>query len=131
MIADYQIRERLARYLHKEISLEQFEDWLVQRSWNMHLDSDKSAQKLASAIELHLAEYSSGHLDESGLRNELIRFFTKYSVQISFGGGMPVVSEPPNNTTVKGVLQVAFPGRRIPRPAEAEFSGTSPVAVFE
>ena len=130
MIADYQIREQLARYLHKEISLDQLEDWLVQRSWNMHLDSGESAQHLASAIELRFAEYSSGHLDELALRNELVPFVTKYSVQVSFGGGMPVVSESPNNIILKGVFQVAFPGPQIPRPAEAGFVGTSPVAVF-
>ncbi len=130
MIRDFEIRDHLASFLAGTVSQDAFEDWLVQHSWNMHLDSDESAQNLASAIELRLAEYSSGHLDEAALRNELLPFVTKYTAQISFGGGMPVVSEPPNNTIVKGVLQVAFPGRQIPPPEEAGFAGTSPVAVF-
>ena len=130
MIADYQIREWLGHYLHREISLERFENWLVEHSWNMHQDSEEVAQRLVSAIELRLAEHSSGHLDENALRQELLPFVTKFNVQISFGGGVPVIAQPPNNVTAQGVLQVAFPGRQIPRPAEAEYAGTSPVAVF-
>jgi hypothetical protein len=73
MIAENQIRERVARYLVGEISLDELEDWLVERSWNMHRDSDEAAQKLAAAIELRLAEHSSGHLSDDGLRKELLR----------------------------------------------------------
>ena len=58
---------------------------MVQRSWNMHRDSDETAQKLASAVELRLAEYSSGHLDEQSLRKEFEPFVTRFSAQISSG----------------------------------------------
>jgi len=85
MIAEHQIRQWLARYLHKAISLDQFEDWLVQRSWNMQLDSAESAQKLAAAIELRLAEYSSGHLSDDQLRHELMPFVTTYTATVNFG----------------------------------------------
>jgi hypothetical protein len=85
MIAEHQIRQQLAKYLHEEMSLDQFEDWLAERSWNMHQDSDESAQKLAAAIELRLAEHSSGHLDDEHLREELLPFVTTYTATVHFG----------------------------------------------
>ncbi|HET9407081.1 MAG TPA: hypothetical protein VFO39_07570 [Candidatus Sulfotelmatobacter sp.] len=85
MIAEHQIRQQLAKYLHDEMSLDHFEDWFVQRSWNMHRDSMDAAQKLASAIELRLAEHSSGHLSENDLREELLPFVTTYNAVVSFG----------------------------------------------
>ncbi len=88
MIAESQIRQWLARFLNKEVSLDSFEDWLVQRSWNMHVDSSGAAQKLASAIELRLAEYSSGHLDLAQLRRELLPFVSSYTAEISFGDAL-------------------------------------------
>lgn len=85
MIAENQIRQALARYLRGEVSLDRFEDWLVQHSWNMHLDSEEAAQKLAGAVELRLAEYSSRHLEEPALKDELRQFVNPAVVQISFG----------------------------------------------
>jgi len=90
MIAENQIREKLGRYLSKEWSLDQFEDWLVQRSWDMHKDSDESAQKLASQIELRVAEYTSGHLNEQELREELLPFVTTYTATVRFGSSEQV-----------------------------------------
>lgn len=75
MIREADIYEALVRFLAGEISLDDFEDWFVQQSWNMDLDSDESAQQLASAIELKLAEYSNGHLSN----NELSSFFREIS----------------------------------------------------
>lgn len=101
MIAENSIRDKLNRFLKNEFSLDQFEDWLVQRSWNMHLDSEESAQKLASAIELRLAEHSSGHLDEPALREELRAFLTVSTTAVWFGEPVARVSQqPPNNVSV-------------------------------
>jgi len=83
MIAESEIREQLARFLAGEIPLDEFEDWFVQRSWDAHLDSEQSAQKLAYAVELRLAEHSSGHLSEQELRQELRPFVQQYSVSVS------------------------------------------------
>lgn len=71
MIQENEIRNAVVNYLAGEQSLDEFEDWLAQRSWNMHLDSDPGAQDLVGKIELALAEYSNGHKSERGLRNEL------------------------------------------------------------
>ena len=46
----------------EKISLDQFEDWLVQESWDMHSDSSAVAQSLVASVELRLAEHSAGHL---------------------------------------------------------------------
>jgi hypothetical protein len=71
MVIESQVRDRVSQYLHGEIGLDSFEEWLVQRSWNMQQDSVEEARRLVAAIELRLAEHSSGHLDERGLRHEL------------------------------------------------------------
>jgi len=125
MIAEYQIRQWLARYLHDEVSLDQFEDWLVQRSWNMHQDSEQSAQKLASAIELRLAEHSSGHLDDNELRLELLPFVTTYTATVHFGRGEGEgpSSSADNNSPTPRVLVIQ--GEGLFRP----LSDTAPAAV--
>ena len=140
MIAESEIRQRLARYLARETSLDQFEDWLVKQSWNMHRDSEEAAQKLVSAVELRLAEHSSGHLDEPALREQLIPFVTKYSVPLAFFGGTAerVTIEPPLNQALKPedlqafqVLQVAWsPAGTLLPPAGVGFVDTKPEAVF-
>lgn len=71
MITESQIRDKLFDYLTREITLNDFEDWLVFQSWNMHQDSDDAAQRLVGAIELRLAEYSNDHLSDDALEREL------------------------------------------------------------
>ena len=78
MIAESEIRDWPARYLAREIPLEEFEGWFVRQSWNMQEGSPEAAQRLASAIELRLAEHSSGHLTEEDFRRELRSFVTSY-----------------------------------------------------
>ncbi len=118
MIAESKIREHLGRYLRQELSLDQLEDWIAQQSWNMHKDSDEAAQKLASAIELRLAEHSSGHLDEPSLREELRRFANPPVVRILFGEAARqslVVAEQSNNVTISAsTLVVSFTSRVAP-----------------
>lgn len=84
MIKENEIRAELVKYLANEQSLDEFEDWFVQHSWDMHKDSDLSAQRLAAAIELHLAEHSNGHLSEDELRDRLRPYVVRYVVTVSF-----------------------------------------------
>lgn len=98
MIAELEIRKELARFLSNEIPLEEFEDWLVSRSWDMHQDSFGAAQKLASAIELRLAEYSSDHLSPKELRNELMPYATDINVLIPCGNTFVTFSGSSNVT---------------------------------
>jgi len=72
MLAYTDLRNELVRLLAEEVSLDNFEDWFVQRSWNIHKDSDLRAQRLAYAIELRLAEHDNERLSEGELRKELL-----------------------------------------------------------
>jgi prophage DNA circulation protein len=76
MINVPEIRDQVVRYLQNQITLADLNDWLTQRSWNMHLDSPLDAQRLAADVELLLAEYSLGHLSPEQLQdalNDLVR----------------------------------------------------------
>lgn len=84
MIGELEVRKELVKFLSNEISLDQFEDWLASKSWDMHKDSIASAQKLVSAIELRLAEYSSGHGELEALRAELVPYATEINIFVSY-----------------------------------------------
>jgi hypothetical protein len=44
------LRDQVVRYLQNQITLSDLNDWLTQRSWNMHLDSPLDAQRLAADL---------------------------------------------------------------------------------
>jgi hypothetical protein len=71
MVSSSQIREQLAQFLDGQISFDKFEDWFLQNTWNIHLSGSVAAEDLTFAVQESLSEYSSGHIDERGLRNEL------------------------------------------------------------
>ncbi len=71
MVSIELIREYVDQLLANNCSLDEFEDWLVGASWNMHQNADSEVQQLVGFLELHLAEYSAGHLDYSDLIVEL------------------------------------------------------------
>ena len=82
MIQENEVREKLLAIA----SVDEFEDWLVQHSWNMHQDSDPSAQKLVGKIEVALAEYSNGHINEFELRGQLSNLARTYEVTFNPSG---------------------------------------------
>jgi len=90
MITEAQIQQQLFGYLTRALSLNEFEDWLVQQSWNMHRDSSEAAQRLVGAIELRLAEYSDNHLTDDGLERELKGLFAPSAVVV-IDDAQPVV----------------------------------------
>ncbi|HZR30631.1 MAG TPA: hypothetical protein VFA76_02095 [Terriglobales bacterium] len=90
MMSLIELREQIAKLISGKLSLDDFEDWFAQRSWNMHKDSEIDAQRLAYAIELRLAEHDNGHLPEAELQREL-RQLLESPVRISFGGPAPSV----------------------------------------
>src|SRR5690349_7793010 len=107
MIAESKIRSEIGRYLRGAFSIDQFEDWIAQNSWDMHKDSSEDAQKLASAIELRLAEHSSGHLREPYLKNELRQFLNPEIVRISFGEAIAAPENcSANNSNIESRAQV-------------------------
>ena len=107
MIDESAILEQLYRYLGNQISLDEFEDWFVQASWNAHREMDPVAFKLVSAIELKLAEHSSGHLSETDLQEELRALIEPHFVYFSFpqGTGQPVLTGASNPVPFQGVVQ--------------------------
>lgn len=70
------------------MTLNEFEDWLVVHSWNMHQDSDEAARRLVGAIELRLAEYSDEHLTDEGLERELRGLFVPSEI-VWIGNAQP------------------------------------------
>ena len=56
MITVGQINVMVEQLVLTKVSLDEFEDWLAQSSWDMHKDADDDARKLVGAIELRLAE---------------------------------------------------------------------------
>jgi hypothetical protein len=56
MINEFSVRDKLLELARNEISLEEFENWLVPAAWNMHYDSSPEAVELVSSIHLLLSE---------------------------------------------------------------------------
>jgi hypothetical protein len=59
-----EIREQAERLLAGTMSLEDFQDWFLPYSWNIHKSGDFDAQQLAYAIDLKLSEFSGEHISE-------------------------------------------------------------------
>lgn len=57
------IRTNLAAYLGGRESLDAFTDWIVGAVWNIEQAGEPSVATLGYAIELVLAEWTSGLLD--------------------------------------------------------------------
>lgn len=64
------LREKVRAAVLREISIDDFEDWLVSNSWNMHQWAPPEVQRLVSYLELRLAEWSSEHLSDEALLGE-------------------------------------------------------------
>lgn len=76
-MSDLELREHLANFLDGKLSRDEFEDWLVQESWNIHKSSDIGARRLVYAIELRLAENEQGHLPDEELHRELAQILKR------------------------------------------------------
>ncbi len=71
MLSELELRQELAKFLSGQSQLDDFEDWFVRESWNIHKSDELGAQQLVNAIELRLAEHDSGHIPDADLRSEL------------------------------------------------------------
>jgi len=84
-----EILEQLLRYLDDEISRDDLQDWLVPLAWD---DSslDGEAQDLVRSIQLYLAEFTSGHLMEDELREQLSALMPRTVTRVlQYGQRMP------------------------------------------
>ncbi|MBI4507942.1 MAG: hypothetical protein HY691_20640 [Chloroflexi bacterium] len=77
-----QIRVELARYLDGEISLEQFEDWFLPATWNVHLAGEDEAANLAYDIDAVLAQASSERWPETRIKAALGRVLSTVRLRI-------------------------------------------------
>ena len=71
MLSESMLRDRVSQFVAGELTLDDLADWLASESWNMHRRASVVAQRLASAVELRLAEHDAGHLIDEVLRREL------------------------------------------------------------
>ena len=91
MTTEAEIRDQLANYLAGEWSLDAFDEWFTGASWNIQLDSDEAAKRLAYAIELRLAKHSSSEsLTDEWLRKELAALLGQYSMRVYLGAVQPM-----------------------------------------
>lgn len=107
--------------------MDDLEDWLASASWNMHKHVAADVQKFVGAIELRLAEFSSGHLDDEGLRDELQMLVVHgcpeplFQVQMFLGPQNPVDVA----TSTTGDLMEGFArSYRLPLDAPSTFAVT-------
>jgi hypothetical protein len=80
---DTEIREHLAKFLSSQLTLHEFEEWFVPATWDVYHSGNLDTIRLASEIELNLAEFASGHLSEDELRDALRPLVISYKVTIS------------------------------------------------
>jgi hypothetical protein len=66
-----EIRFRLADWLAGDRSLDEFDDWFVPATWDIHNSGDSEAEVLTDEIELRLSEYTDGVLSPEDLKREL------------------------------------------------------------
>jgi hypothetical protein len=93
MATEAQIREQLVNYLVGESSLDSFDEWLTAETWNIHQSGDAGAVQLTYAIELLLAEHSSGHRSDEQLDTELKALSRDFAANVTIGAAQPVVVE--------------------------------------
>jgi len=79
MLSQIELQRGIEGFLAGSLALEDFEDWLVQGSWNIHKGQDLLAQRIAYAVELRLAEHHDGYLPLQELRGELRALMDAYS----------------------------------------------------
>ena len=84
----------------------------------MHLDSDPSALRLASAVELRLAEYSSGHLPVEQLKSELRSLLIPFETNVE---KLSNKGRPESSTSIK----IVDAGELKAPPSEIQFLAVS------
>jgi hypothetical protein len=71
MISEYDIRQKMADVLSREISIPDFVRWILLNDWNMHQDSSFRAVDLVSEIHLLLDQRDEFLLDDAAFIREL------------------------------------------------------------
>lgn len=85
MIIEQELREQIQHALSGSLSLNELYAWLMDRSWNMHLDSDQSAVELAADVEALFFERSDGLINDAVLRERLLSLLNDIQLVIKIG----------------------------------------------
>lgn len=80
-----EIQERLISHLTGDLTLLEFQDWLVGATWDVEGQNDPKATELTYEIKLALAEHSRGDINEIELRDRLREFVD--TTILATGGG--------------------------------------------
>lgn len=108
MIIENEIRQKTIAYLTNSLSLDELEDWLVEKSWNMHLDSLPSAISLAGEIELTLMEYSDDAFSERELRKRMLEAISKVDQSFLLTDDSSFVERPKPITRSSRVVSLRY-----------------------
>lgn len=73
MIQEAEIRDEISQLLMGRISIDQLRSWLNAKALDMHRDSPVSAQRLAGAVGLLMAEHLIGDRTDDEIREVLYR----------------------------------------------------------
>jgi hypothetical protein len=78
---DTQIRSQIAKYIEGAITLDTFQKWFIPIAWEIEQpEVSIDTVDLVNKIELVLAEYTSEHVTEDELRDELRLFVRRRQV---------------------------------------------------
>jgi len=93
------IREHLANLLSRNLSLDEFEDWFVPYSWNIHKHGDHDAQQFAYAVEHILSLFDE---DSAELRDRLLsELLGSFSYGKNESGSPPPLSVAESNANAE------------------------------
>jgi hypothetical protein len=82
MVSSSQIKERIVQFLDGHMDLENFENWFIQNTWNIHLSGSTAAESLTFAVEESLSEYSSKNISEQQLCEELRQILQAENIMV-------------------------------------------------
>lgn len=96
---DLAVREELAKYLAGERTLDDFRIWLAPITMGVEMADNPNAAELVHEIELVLAEFTSGHREETQLHDLLRPFVQDYAANLQLTAkGIEPASRPPAAT---------------------------------
>ena len=81
--APHEFARGIMQYLNREIPREEFEDWFVGASWNVHKWGARGLSDAVWEIEAALTRYHAHTITESQLREILVLIVERLRVQPS------------------------------------------------
>lgn len=67
----HDIHSHLSRYLSNATTLGEFRNWFDDETWGLAAEPDSHARRIAGEIELRIAEFTGGLINEEELRKLL------------------------------------------------------------